>query len=60
MNSVLRTVGIAASVVVLAFGATACKKADNSSTGMSGPAATSEPMGASGAASTGAASGASQ
>jgi hypothetical protein len=70
MNSVLRSVGIAASVVLLAFGTTACKKAENSSTdtgaaagssgAMAGPAATGTPLGASGAASADAASGASQ
>ncbi|HEY4352294.1 MAG TPA: hypothetical protein VGN31_13775 [Paraburkholderia sp.] len=72
MNSVLRSIGIAASVVMLACGTVACKKADNSSTdtgvaagssgAMSGPAAAaaSGTLGASGAASTDAASGASQ
>jgi hypothetical protein len=70
MNMILRKVLIAASVVTLACGAAACKKADNSSTdsgaatgasgAMSGNAVTSGPMGASGAASTDAASGASQ
>ncbi|GAB7525206.1 hypothetical protein [Paraburkholderia sp. 2C] len=71
MNSVWRSVGIAASVLMLACGTVACKKADNSSTdtgvaagssgAMGGPAAAaSGPLGASGAASTDAASGASQ
>jgi hypothetical protein len=70
MNGVLRGIGIAASVVMLACGTVACKKADNSSadTGaaagsggaMGGPAAASGPLGASGAAPTDAASGASQ
>ncbi|QYD72007.1 hypothetical protein KZJ38_34180 [Paraburkholderia edwinii] len=70
MNSVLRSIGIAASVVMLACGTVACKKADNSSTdtgvaagssgAMGGPAAASATLGASGAASTDAASGASQ
>jgi hypothetical protein len=70
MNNVLRSIGIAASVAMLACGTAACKKADNSSTdtgaaagssgAMGGPAAASAPLGASGAASTDAASGASQ
>jgi hypothetical protein len=81
MNGVLRGIGIAASVVMLACGTVACKKADTGSadTGaaagsggamggpaaasggaMGGPAAASGPLGASGAASTDAASGASQ
>ncbi|CAB3761453.1 hypothetical protein [Paraburkholderia solisilvae] len=70
MNSMVRRVGIAASVVVLALGAAACNKAGtgSSDTGaaaggsgaMAGPAAASGPLGASGAASTDAASGASQ
>jgi hypothetical protein len=70
MNSVLRSIGIAASVAMLACGTVACKKADNSSTdtgaaagssgAMAGPAAASGTLAPSGAASTDAASGASQ
>ncbi|HVE07967.1 MAG TPA: hypothetical protein VNE00_12000 [Paraburkholderia sp.] len=75
MNTILRNLLIAASVVTLAFGTAACKKADNSSTdtsvapagaapgasgAMSGNAVTNGPMGASGAAGADAASGASQ
>jgi hypothetical protein len=70
MKLVLRSALIAATVVSMTFGVAACKKADNSSTdtsaaassdsAMSGPAATNGAMGASGVATPGAASGASQ
>jgi hypothetical protein len=74
MNTILRKLLIAASVMTLAFGTAACKKADNSadtsvapagaapgaSGAMSGNTGTNGPMGASGAAGADAASGASQ